>query len=249
MSRFFFIIFFFYCYKALASERVHLAVASNFVAPLNIIKKEFLKENDTSLIISKGSTAKLYSQIINNAPIDIFLSADQSTLQKIPKDKKIESSQFTYAIGRLLIFSKNKINKNKNLEQVLKNNRVKQIVIANPRFSPYGRSTVEILEKKKIWSNLKNKIILASNVNHVSSFIFSGNADLGFISYSDKMKILELKKGYFFEVPSYLYTEIKQDVLLMKRAEKNSVAQNFLVYLKSSKVKKIIKSFGYNVKG
>ena len=53
-------------------------------------KKEFLKNNKTSFNISTGSTAKLFAQIFNKAPVDIFLSADQLTIKKIPDNKKIK---------------------------------------------------------------------------------------------------------------------------------------------------------------
>jgi len=76
--------FLFYSFNSHGYEKIHVAVASNFIEPLNSIKKEFLKNNKTSFNISSGSTAKLFAQILNKAPIDIFLSADQSTIQKIP---------------------------------------------------------------------------------------------------------------------------------------------------------------------
>ena len=61
------------------------------------------------ILVSKGSTAKLYSQIMNNAPIDFFLSADQKTIFKIPQNKKITKSQFTYAIGNIVFFLKEEL--------------------------------------------------------------------------------------------------------------------------------------------
>ena len=92
-----FIFFLFYNFNSYGYEKIHVAVASNFIEPLNLIKKEFLKNNKTSFNISMGSTAKLFAQILNKAPIDIFLSADQLTIEKIPDNKKIKVSKFTYA--------------------------------------------------------------------------------------------------------------------------------------------------------
>jgi len=85
-----FIFFLFYSFNSYGYEKIHVAVASNFIEPLNLIKKEFLKNNKTSFKISTGSTAKLFAQILNKAPIDIFLSADRLTIQKIPDNKKIK---------------------------------------------------------------------------------------------------------------------------------------------------------------
>ena len=191
---------------------------------------------------------QLFAQIINDAPIDIFLSADQLTIKKLPENKKIPGSEFTYAIGNLVIFSKTKILKQLRLEKFLSQKLSNKIVIGNPKFSPYGLASKQVLESLGMWSLLKNKIILASNINQVSSFIYSGNTDLGIISNSDKLKLEKYEFGYFKEIPQKLYSPIKQDVILLENAKNNNQAKLFLNFLKSKDTKKIIKSFGYRVK-
>ena len=224
-----------------------MAVASNFIEPLNLIKKQFSKKNKISFDISTGSTAKLFAQILNKAPIDIFLSADQLTIKKIPDNKKIKVSKFTYAIGSLAIFSKTRIDDEVKFENLLLKRLSNKIVIANPKFSPYGRASKEVLESLGVLSLFENKIILASNINQVSSFIYSGNADLGIISNSDKLKLKKYELGYFKEIPQNLYTQIKQDAILLKNSKKNQKAKLFFNFLKSNDAKNIIQSFGYRI--
>ena len=247
MIKYFFFIFLFCISNVYAYERVHIAASSNFIEPLDLIKKQFLKKNKTIIKTSKGSTAKLFTQIINNAPIDIFLSADRSTIQKIPDNKKIKVSKFTYAIGSLAIFSKTKIDNKIKFENILLKRLSNKIVIANPKFSPYGRASKQVLESLGMLSIFENKIILASNINQVSSFIYSGNVDLGIISNSDKLKLKKYKFGYFKEIPQNLYSPIKQDVILLENAKNNNKAKLFFNFLKSKDIKKIIRSFGYRI--
>ena len=247
MIKYFFLIFLFCISNVYGYERVHIAVSSNFIEPLNLIKKQFLKKNKIIITTSKGSTAKLYAQIINNAPIDIFLSADQLTIKKIPDNKKIKGTRFTYAIGNIIIFSKSKIFNTLKLENIFIEKSSHKIVIANPKFSPYGLASKRVLESLGIWSMFENKIILASNINQVSSFIYSGNADLGIISNSDKFKLKKYEFGYFEEIPQKLYTQIKQDVILLKNALNNNKAKSFFNFLKSKDSRNIIKAFGYKV--
>ena len=247
MIKYFFFIFLFCISNVYAYERVHIAVSSNFIEPLDLIKKQFLKKNKIIITTSKGSTAKLFAQIINNAPIDIFLSADQLTIKKIPDNKKIKVSKFTYAIGSLVIFSKTRVDNEDKFENILLKSFSNKIVIANPKFSPYGRASKQVLESLGMWSLFENKIILASNINQVSSFIYSGNVDLGFISNSDKPKLRKYGLGYFKEIPQNLYTQIKQDAILLENAKKNQKAKLFFNFLKSNDAKKIIRSFGYRI--
>ena len=247
MIKYFFLIFLFCISNVYGYERVHIAVSSNFIEPLNLIKKQFLKKNKIIIITSKGSTAKLLAQIINNAPVDIFLSADQLTLKKIPDNKKIKGTGFTYAIGSLVIFSKSKNFKSLKLKNIFTEKSLNKIVIANPKFSPYGHASKQVLNSLGIWPLFENKIILASNINQVSSFIYSGNVDLGIISNSDKLKLKKYEFGYFKEIPQSLYTPIKQDVVLLQNAKNNNKAKLFFNFLKSNDAKNIIKSFGYRI--
>ena len=136
-----------------------------------------------------------------------------------------------------------------NFEEAIKNAKrlSNKIVIANPKFSPYGRASKQVLESLGILSLFENKIILASNINQVSSFIYSGNVDLGIISNSDKLKLKKYELGYFKEIPQNLYTQIKQDAILLKNSKKNQKAKLFFNFLKSNDAKKIIQSFGYRI--
>ena len=237
----------FYSFNSYGYEKIHVAVASNFIEPLNLIKKQFSKKNKILFDISTGSTAKLFAQILNKAPIDIFLSADQLTIKKIPDNKKIKVSKFTYAIGSLAIFSKTRFDDEVKFENILFKRLSNKIVIANPKFSPYGRASKQVLDSLGMWSLFENKIILASNINQVSSFIYSGNVDLGLISNSDKLKLKKYELGYFKEIPQNLHTQIKQDAILLKSAKKNQKAKLFFNFLKSNDTKKIIQSFGYRI--
>ena len=243
----FFLFFLFYSFNSYGYEKIHVAVASNFIEPLNLIKKEYLKKNKISFNISTGSTAKLFAQILNKAPIDLFLSADQLTIQKIPDDKKIKFSKFTYAIGGLIVFSKTKIDNQIKFENILLKRLPNKIAIANPKFSPYGRASKQVLKSLGVFSLFENKRILASNINQVSSFIYSGNVDLGIISNSDKLKLKKFELGYFKEIPQNLYTQIKQDAVLLENAKRNHKAKLFFSFLKSNDAKKIIRSFGYRI--
>ena len=132
-------------------------------------------------------------------------------------------------------------------ENILLKRFSNKIVIANPKFSPYGRASKQVLESLSMSSLFENKIILASNINQVSSFIYSGNVDLGIISNSDKLKLKKYELGYFKEMPQNLYSPIKQDVILLENAKNNNKAKLFFNFLKSKDTKKIIRSFGYRI--
>ena len=83
-------------YKNLLGTEIHVGVASNFLIPMNFIKKTFENKNNIKVFLSSGSSGSLYSQIINGASLDIFLSADQELPKKLENTTKgIKGTRFT----------------------------------------------------------------------------------------------------------------------------------------------------------
>lgn len=247
MIYFFLIFFIVFNFDVYAKQSLSLAVASNFVEPLKLIKTKFEKKNNIKLTIVKGSTSQLYSQIINNAPIEIFLSADQFTPKKLPKKFVTKKAQFTYAIGRLVLWTNYNKKKYKNARTFLRGIKINKLVIANPKVSPYGKASKDFLKNINVWDDINTKLVYANNINQVVSFLYSGNIKTGLISYSDKSKLRELKKGVFLEVSETFYPEIKQDVILLAKGKENHFSKIFLKFLRTSEIKQVIRSFGYKV--
>ena len=237
----FFVIF---PYKNLIATEIHIGVASNFLMPINFIKKTFENENNTKIFLSSGSSGSLYSQIINGAPLDIFLSANQELPKKLENTTKgIKGTRFTYAIGKLLLFTTNKDLYNLTFPNIILSKKIKYIGLGNPKYVPYGLAAKEVLKSLKIFNRLEKKIVLSKNVNQVFLMNYYGNLDIGFISKSDF--IIRNKKGKVWDIPHSLYSPIKQDAILLKNGEKKNNAILFLKFLSSKNTKEKLKKFGY----
>ncbi len=240
------IFFVFFPYKKLLANEIHIGVASNFLMPINFIKKTFEKENNTKIFLSSGSSGSLYSQIINGAPLDIFLSANQELPKKLENTSKgVKGTRFTYATGKLLLFSTNKDFFNFTFPNIILSKKIKYIGLGNPKYVPYGLAAKEVLKSLKIFNILEKKIVLSKNVNQVFLMNYYGNLDIGFISKSDF--VIKSKKGKVWDIPQNLYSPIKQDAILLKNGEKKSKARIFLNFLSSDRVKDKLISLGYIV--
>ena len=95
-----------------------------------------------------------------------------------------------------------------------------------------------------IWEKVKNNVIRGNDINQTYNFIVSGNADMGFISYSQIKSNNEISISSILEPKKNLYTKIEQQAVLLKN---NETAKDFIRFFKSSEVKKIIKEDGYEI--
>ena len=233
-------------YKNLIATEIHIGVASNFLIPINFIKKTFENKNNIKVFLSSGSSGSLYAKIINGAPLDIFLSADQELPKKLENTSKgIKGTRFTYAIGKLLLFSTNKDLFDFTFPNIILSKKIKYIGLGNPKYVPYGMAAKEVLKSLKFFNVIEKKLFLSKNVNQVFLMNYYGNLDIGFIAKSDF--IIKNKKGKVWDIPQNLYSPIKQDAILLKNGEKKSEARTFLKFLSSEKVKDKLISLGYIV--
>src|SRR5262249_26356455 len=123
----------------------NIAVAANFTEPAKEIAQLFEQKTGHQAILSFGATGQFYTQITQAAPFQAFLSADQSTPKKLVDDGfATGESLFTYAVGKLVLFSANPGLVNG--EQTLRDGKFNKIAVANPATAPYGAAGVETMK-------------------------------------------------------------------------------------------------------
>ncbi|QLG89397.1 molybdate ABC transporter substrate-binding protein [Chitinibacter bivalviorum] len=222
---------------------VKVAVASNFVAPLNALAADFKAASGHSLQISNGATGKLFAQISNGAPFEVLLAADDETpTQLVEQQLAAKDTQFTYATGRLVLWSAAGNTPN---EQTLKQSQFSKLAIANPKVAPYGRAAMEVFAAQGLSAALSPKLVYGENIAQTQQFVASGNAQYGLIAASLVMFDGKFKSGKGWLVPAQLHQPIKQDAVLLKAGQNNAAATAFLQYLKSPAAKKIMVQYGY----
>jgi molybdate transport system substrate-binding protein len=228
------------------ADEVSVAVAANFTAPLQKIAVEFEKDTGHKVVASFGSTGKFYAQIKAGAPFELLLSADDETPAKlIAESAAVAGSQFTYAIGKLVLWSA-KPGLVDGQGDILKTGGFAHLALANPKLAPYGAAGMEVMKALGSLDALLPKLVTAENITQAHQFISTGNAELGFVALSQVLKDGRIE-GSSWVVPAKLYTPIRQDAVLLDKGKGKSAATALLQYLKSPKAIAVIQSFGYEL--
>lgn len=229
------------------AERALVAVAANFVPPFREIALEFEKSTGHRLQVAGGSSGNFYSQIKNGAPFDVFFSADMER-PKLLEDEGlgIKDTRFTYAIGRLVLWSPNEsLIKG---EETLRSKQYKRLAMASPKTAPYGMAAMQAMQKLEIWDSVQTQVVMGESLGQTMGFIESGNAQLGFVALSQVLDPKIKGKGGRWDVPNNLHEPIKQDVIMLTRAKDNLAAKALMEFIGSPQAKKIIERYGYELK-
>jgi molybdenum ABC transporter molybdate-binding protein len=151
------------------AAEVSVAVASNFTAPMQKIAAAFEQDTGYKAELAYGSTGKFYAQIRNGAPFQIMLSADDETPARLEREGfGVSGSRFTYAIGRLVLWSRQP-GAVDDKGEVLRSARFERIALADPKLSPYGAAAVEV--GKRLARLARNaQVIVVTHLPQVAAF-------------------------------------------------------------------------------
>ena len=231
-------------FSAHAGE-VSVAVAANFTAPMQKIASLFEQDTGHKATLAFGSTGRFYAQIKNGAPFDLLLSADDETPAKLAKEGlAVDASRFTYAIGKLALWSKQPGLVDAQ-GQVLKSGTFDKIAVADPKLAPYGAAAVEVMTQLGVLNTLRPKFVQGENIAQTHQFVATQNAQLGFVAMSQVMADGRLVEGSVWAVPATLYSPLRQDAVLLNKGQGNAAATALLQYLKGDKARAVIRGYGY----
>ncbi|MBP5997205.1 MAG: molybdate ABC transporter substrate-binding protein [Azonexus sp.] len=229
------------------ADEVQVAVAANFTAPMQQIAAQFEKDSGHKAVLSFGATGKFYAQIVNGAPFELLLAADDETPARLEKEGQgVPGSRFTYAIGKLVLWSADPALVDGKGE-ILKKGGFRHLALANPKTAPYGAAAVETMSKLGVLSTLQPLFVQGENISQTQQFITTGNAELGFVALSQVFKDGRITGGSAWIVPAGLYEPIRQDAVLLARGKDKPAAAALAAYLKGDKAKAVIRSFGYEL--
>jgi len=160
-----------------AKEILTIAVASSLYPAMQKQVANFEKHHHVTVRLISGSTGRLYNQIIQGAPFDLFVAADQERPALLVSQGKAVS-QYDLGRGYLGIMAGNRIIADSG---DLIGPAIRHIAIANPDVAPFGSVTREVLQKQGLWSSLKHKFVYAQNAMQATMMVKEGLVDAGFV--------------------------------------------------------------------
>lgn len=224
-----------------AKSIIKVAAAANLRYVLSEIERQYEAKNvEIDLQINYGASGTFYQQILSGAPYDLFLSADDILPKKLKEEGITTHESQTYACGKLALYGLQTDINELGLD-VIEQQGIERISVANPRTAPYGTRSVEILKSLDIWSKVERKIVYGDSIAQAAQFAMSGNCEVGFVALSLLLNPEIELKGSYYIIPEEQYAPIAQAGIVLKMGE----ATKFFDYLLSDECGEIWDKYGY----
>jgi molybdate transport system substrate-binding protein len=236
-----------------ASREIFVAAAADLKFAMEEMIQEF--QNDHSEItvkVSYGSSGNFYSQLSNQAPFDLFFSADIGYPRKLSEQGlTLPGTEFLYAVGRLVIWvsKSSPIDVGRLKMEAVRDESVHHVAIANSKHAPYGKAAEAAMHSLGVYESVKNKLVYGENVAQTLQFVQSGAAEIGIVALSLALSPTVHTQGRYWEIPLDAYPRIEQGGVILKWAKNPEVAQSFRGFVTGSKGRSLLERYGFYLPG
>jgi molybdate transport system substrate-binding protein len=221
-----------------------ISAAASLTSAFTEIGKEFDKSNPGhKAVFNFAGSGALLQQIARGAPVDVFASADQETMDRANKQNLIvQTSRSDFVRNALVVVApKGAKSAPKSLEG-LKDTGITRLAISNPESVPVGRYAREALEAAGLWDAVKAKSLNTQNVRQSLDYVARGEADAGFV-YGTDAALMPDKVEVMFEVPTR--TPILYPIAAVKGSGNENFALKFIEYARSDAGQRILARYGF----
>lgn len=230
-----------------SAETLYIAAASNLVYCLEELNSQFKKQYpNLEIKVTTGASGNFFAQIQQNAPYEVYLSADVIYPQQLVDKQLADAKTLSiYARGQAVLWTNYKnIDLNQGLS-VLTQTNIKRIAIANPEHAPYGQAAKAALQQAKMWQAIQPKLVLGENIAQTLQFVQTQNADVGVVALSLLRAPQLAGQGQYWLIPTHFYPPLEQAMVVTKRGKNNPLAYDYLKFIKSPPAQKILADYGF----
>jgi len=228
---------------AMAADLV-VSAAASLTNAFTDIGQEFERTHPaTKVLFNFGGSGQLLQQIANGAPVDVFASADQETMDRADKERLTEpGSRVDFVRNALVVVVPRDTGRSLNSLRQLTGDEFGHIAMGNPDSVPAGRYSKSALQASGVWDALQGKIVNTQNVRQSLDYVARGEVEAAFV-YRTDAALLPDKVRIVLEVPTA--TPVLYPLAIVKARSAKSEATEFVAFVRSDAAQRILQKYGF----
>lgn len=224
------------------AQELTVSAAASLTNAFNELCGVFEKDNPgVKVRTNYAASNPLLRQIVEGAPVDVFASADQQTMDQAAGARVIHpESRKNFALNELVLIAPKGAAKVKDLADLEK---VERIAVGTPESVPAGRYTRAALSSKGLWEKLQPRYIFGANVRQVLDYVARGEADAGFVYKTDALQQKD-KVAIIMEVGGH--DPVSYPLAIVNTGQNPQLAQKFVDFVLSPAGQEILARYGFS---
>lgn len=227
-----------------AAQQITVSAAASLTDAFKELGSKFEASKPGATVrFNFAASGVLLQQISQGAPVDVFASADQETMNRAADQKLIDAAtRKNFASNSLVLIEPAKEGVGIKSLQDLSGAAVKKIAIGKTATVPVGRYTKEVLDAAHLWTSLEPRFVQADSVRQVLDYVSRGEAEAGFVYRTDaavmgdKVKVVLTATGH---------TPVTYPVAVIADSKEKSLARDFIAFLSTDPAQQTLARYGF----
>lgn len=229
---------------AASAQQITVSAAASLTDAFKILGPAFeATKPGVTVRFNFAASGVLLQQISQGAPVDVFASADQTTMDRVATQKLIdEATRKNFAANSLVLIEPATNGPGLKALDDLKGDAVKKIAVGKTATVPVGRYTKEALDAAGLWTALEPKFVQADSVRQVLDYVSRGETEAGFVYRTDaaimgdKVKVVLAPGGH---------TPVTYPVAVVAESKEKATARDFVAFLSTPAALETLSKFGF----
>ncbi|HET7620084.1 MAG TPA: molybdate ABC transporter substrate-binding protein [Vicinamibacterales bacterium] len=222
-----------------------VSAAASLTDALTAVAADFERETGVHVTANFGSSSGLARQIVNGAPVDLFLTADEAQMDVVEQAGFVERGTRIDLLRNQLVVVMPRGSRPLASPRDLAAGSIRRIALADPAAVPAGVYARRYLESIGLWSAVAPKVVPMLDVRAALAASDSGNVDAAFVYKTDAS--IARHSTVVFSVPLADGPRIVYPAAVIKDARHGDAARRFLAYLRGGAARRVFERYGFVV--
>jgi len=227
-----------------AAQQITVSAAASLTDAFKEIGPKFeAAKAGTTVRFNFAASGVLLQQIGQGAPVDVFASADQETMNRGVEQKHIDTdTRKNFVSNSLVLIEPSKDGVGVKSLQDLAGPAVKKIAVGKTATVPVGRYTKQVLDAANLWTTLEPKFVQADSVRQVLDYVGRSEVEAGFVYRTDaavmgdKVRIVLTPSGN---------SPVTYPIAVVAESKQKAVAKDFIDFLSSDAAREVLTRYGF----
>ncbi|TAD77928.1 MAG: molybdate ABC transporter substrate-binding protein [Oscillatoriales cyanobacterium] len=229
--------------SASPTTTITVSAAASLQPALTALQPIYAQQQPTvKLSINFGGSGALKQQILQGAPVDLFIAADNETMDRLAKTGAIDPATRRHLLGNQLVLVARPGGPVQGWAD-LAQPAVKFVAIGNPATVPVGRYAKATLTQLQLWQAIAPKLVLGQDVRQVLAYVATGNADAGLVYATDARQNAAVQTVAI--APEASHPPILYSAAVLRRSSQPAAARSLLNFLGQPAAQQVFQRYGF----
>jgi molybdate transport system substrate-binding protein len=225
---------------------ITVSAAVSLTDSLTAAAEEYARGGGGTIRFNFGASNVLARQIVNGAPVDLFISADAAQMDVVARAGLLaDQSRVDLLTNQLAVVVPNDRRRTFASIRDLAGPAYRRIAIGDPEAVPAGVYAKQYLVHEGLWTSIEPRVVPSASVRAALVAVESGAVDAAIVYRTDAR--IATRASVTWVVPADRGPRIVYPAAIVRTSTEPAESRRFIDFLRSAAAARVFERFGFGI--